>query len=85
MTERPKTLNLNEQPGLFRCGEPPSEGEYVWRPDGKYMVVGELLVPVDEGFTKPSFGEQLATKLLCPACFLPRFIPGHRFRGCDWR
>lgn len=68
---------------LFTCGEPPKDGEYVWQGDKQYMVVGDLLVPVATADYKPSLGEKIAAKLMCPACLLPRFVPGHSFRGCQ--
>lgn len=26
--------------------------------------------------------ERVAGQLMCPACLLPRIVPGHRLRGC---
>lgn len=74
--------------GWVLCGHnPPEDGDVAWNPQGdKYMwVAGAWRYVEPERTAPPTWQEKLAAKLLCPACFLPRFIPGHKLRGCDWR
>lgn len=81
----PKKLRPDDLPSLTICGYP-RPGEIIWTgrniryrmSDDGYMYLIE-----DEDPYKPSLGERIAAKLLCPACLLPRFFPGHGFRGCN--
>ncbi len=71
--------------GWHLCGPPPTPGNVVWNPAGERFVYQEdgtwLKIPTPE--IKVSKGERIAAFFMCPACFLPRFVPGHKIRGCE--
>ena len=71
-------------PGLLCGSHPPENGDVFWDPQGnKHMwLAGEWRPVAPEPSAPPTWQEKLVAKVFCPACFLPRFIPGHKFRGC---
>ena len=46
------------------------------------ITPGDRRVPRGTFRCRPPLGERLAAAVFCPACLLPRFVPGHRLRGC---
>lgn len=83
-------IQFNNNPKLSQlgfpiCGKKPGPGERVWAGDIEYTVAddGESLIEVYKSEFKVSIGERIAAFFFCPACFLPRFVPGHKFRGCN--
>jgi hypothetical protein len=53
------------------------------RADGQPRITpGDRRVPRGTFRCGPPLGERVAAALMCPACLLPRVVPGHRLRGC---
>lgn len=67
---------------LFRCGTPPKPGETLWIGDRKNVMTEAGPRPIEVQPPRRSIPERIAVWLICPACLLPTFIPGHRLRGC---
>ena len=87
-SQRPpaEKIRPDDVPGLTICGYP-KPGDIIWTgTDVQYQMSGDgYMYLVDEVETvtpKVSWSAKLAAKLMCPACFLPRFFPGHGVRGC---
>lgn len=40
------------------------------------------ITPGDKFVPRVSLWDRLDWALFCPACLLPRIVPGHRLRGC---
>lgn len=71
--------------GVTLCGVP-EPGDVMYSPDGdKYVVKENGMLEFIEPEPKrgPSWSEKLAARIFCPACFLPLFVPGHKFKGCN--
>lgn len=72
--------------GWLLCGTPPEPGSYAWNPKGEkfvYLADGSWEKVEEPTPVGPTWQEKLAAKIFCPACFLPRFVPGHKLRGCN--
>jgi hypothetical protein len=53
---------------------------------GEYQTRGQEALDMAIAMSKPpappTWQEKLIARIMCPACFLPLFVPGHKFRGC---
>lgn len=61
------------------------EGDLAWL-DEYQVMREEALVEAIRRYKPPpapSLGERIAAKLFCSACLLPKFVPGHKIRGCN--
>lgn len=74
---------MNE--GIVLCGAPPRPGDVLYSPDGdKYLMLENgVLDLISKPVRRLSLREKVVSKFFCGACLIPRFVPGHKFRGCD--
>jgi hypothetical protein len=76
----PDAVRADAPPGMPAGGPPQGSGES--KPACCPHTPGGPHSLLCRNRRQPTLGERIAARLMCPACLLPRVVPGHRLRGC---